>query len=66
MAEKHHEQNLAKRYLLRQLSESEQQEIEWRFVSNYDFSEEFSAELETVEDELIDEYLADDCRRMTV
>lgn len=54
MIEKHHKQNAIRRYLLNQLSESERQSVELRLLSNEDFSEE----LEFVEDELIDEYIA--------
>lgn len=50
---KHHEQDAIRRYLLNQLSDSEQQRIEFRLLSDGDFSEE----LDFVEDELIDEYI---------
>lgn len=51
---RNHEQNSVKRYLLKQLSVAEQQEVELRLLSD----DSFSAELEIAEDELIDEYLA--------
>jgi CHAT domain-containing protein/tetratricopeptide (TPR) repeat protein len=56
MARQHHEQNPVKRYLLQQLSDPEQQEIELQLLSD----EDFSAELDAAEDELIDEYLANE------
>jgi CHAT domain-containing protein len=56
MARQHHEQNSVKRYLLQQLPVAEQQEIELRLLSD----DGFSAELDIAEDELIDEYLADE------
>src|SRR6185295_19269439 len=59
MARKDDEQNPVKRYLLKQLSDAEQQEIELRLLSDDGFSEE----LEIAEDELIDEYLADELSR---
>lgn len=54
MVRENHEQNTIRRYLLRQLSASEQESVEYRLLSDDDFSEE----LEIVEDELINEYLA--------
>lgn len=59
MARKDDEQNPVKRYLLKQLSHVEQQEIELRLLSD----DSFSQELEIAEDELIDEYLADELSR---
>ena len=56
MGRKIHQQNIVKRYLLQQLSEAEQQEIELRLLSEDDLSKE----LEIAEDELIDEYLANE------
>jgi CHAT domain-containing protein len=56
MARQNNEQNSVKRYLLQQLSDPEQQEIELRILSD----DNFSAELDAAEDELIDEYLADE------
>ncbi|HKP80763.1 MAG TPA: CHAT domain-containing protein [Pyrinomonadaceae bacterium] len=59
MARQHHEQNSVKRYLLQQLSVAEQQEIELRLLSD----DSFSAELDIAEDDLIDEYLAEELSR---
>ncbi len=59
MARQHQEQNSVKRYLLKQLSVAEQQEIELRLLSD----DSFSAELDIAEDELIDEYLAEELSR---
>ena len=59
MARQHQEQNSVKRYLLKQLPVAEQQEIELRLLSD----DSFSAELDIVEDELIDEYLAEELSR---
>jgi CHAT domain-containing protein len=59
MARKLHEQNAVRRYLLRQLTDSEEQEVELRLLGD----EAFSQELEIVEDELIDEYLAGELER---
>jgi CHAT domain-containing protein/tetratricopeptide (TPR) repeat protein len=53
MAQKNHQQNSVKRYLLKQLSAAEQQEVELRLLSD----DSFAAELDTAEEELIDEYL---------
>ncbi|HSS22242.1 MAG TPA: CHAT domain-containing protein [Pyrinomonadaceae bacterium] len=53
MARNIDDQSAIKRYLLGQLSDDEQREIEFRLLSDEDFLEE----LEIVEDELIDEYL---------
>jgi tetratricopeptide (TPR) repeat protein len=54
MMGRHHKQNAIRRYLLNQLSDAEQQSIELRVLSDEDLYEE----LEFVEDELIDEYIA--------
>ena len=54
MARKQDDQDNVRRYLLRQLSDAEQQDLELRFFSD----DELAEELEIVEDELIDEYLA--------
>ena len=51
---RHQNQNSVKRYLLKQLPVAEQHEVELRLLSD----DSFSAELEIAEDELIDEYLA--------
>lgn len=59
MAREFHEQNAVRRYLLRQLTDSEQQELEFRLLSD----EALSEELEFVEEELIDEYLAGELTR---
>lgn len=56
MVRKINEQNAVRRYLLKQLSASEQESVELRLLSDDAFSEE----LEIVEDELIDEYLANE------
>jgi hypothetical protein len=53
------EQNAIRRYLLKQLSASEQETVEFRLLSDDAFSEE----LDIVEDELIDEYLANELSR---
>lgn len=53
------EQNVVRSYLLKQLSDSEQQNLELRLLSD----DELFEELEIVEDELIDEYLADELSR---
>jgi CHAT domain-containing protein/cytochrome c-type biogenesis protein CcmH/NrfG len=50
---KHREQITVRRYLLRQLSPSEERKVELRLLSDENFAEE----LEFVEDELIDDYL---------
>jgi CHAT domain-containing protein/tetratricopeptide (TPR) repeat protein len=54
MARNQDDQNAARRYLLRQLSDVEAQAFELRLLS----SDELCEELEIVEDELTDEYLA--------
>jgi len=54
MARHDKETNAVRRYLLKQLSDSERETVELRFLSD----ETFAEELEFVEDELIDEYLA--------
>lgn len=63
MARNHNDQNAVRQYLLRQLSDDEQQIIEQRLLTEDDLFEE----LEIAEDELIDGYVAeqlsDDDRR---
>ena len=54
MARKNHDQNAVRRYLLQQLSERDQESIEHRLLGD----ESLSEELDIVEDELIDEYVA--------
>lgn len=54
MMRKHQEQKTIRRYLLEQLSESKRQKVEVRLLSD----EAFVEELEFVEDELVDEYIA--------
>jgi CHAT domain-containing protein len=56
MARKTHDEIAVKRYLLNQLSDPERQEIELRLLTDDDFA----AEVEIVEDELIDEYVANE------
>lgn len=56
MARNHEDQNAVRQYLLRQLSDNEQRTIEQRLLSD----DELFEELDIVEDELIDEYLAGD------
>lgn len=56
MARKNDDQNTVRRYLLRQLSDAEQQAVELRLLGD----DELSEELDIVEDELIDEYLNDE------
>ena len=56
IAREHQEQDPLKRYLLKQLSDPEQQEIELRLLSD----DSFSSELDIAEDELIDDYLANE------
>jgi len=53
MARQNQEQNSAKRYLLKQLTAAEQQDVELRLLSD----DGFAAEVEMAEDELIDAYL---------
>ena len=53
MARQNQEQNSAKRYLLKQLTVAEQQDVELRLLSD----DGFAAEVEMAEDELIDAYL---------
>ncbi len=53
MARKNDDQSAIRRYLLGQLSDAEQQEVEHRLLTD----DEFFEELEIVEDELIDDYL---------
>lgn len=59
MARKHHEPDAVRRYLLQQLPDAEQGEIELRFLSD----DQFSQELDIGEDELIDDYLSNDLSR---
>ena len=54
MARKNHDQNAVRQYLLRQLSDAEQQTFELRLLSDGNLFEE----LEIAEDELVDEYIA--------
>jgi len=56
MGRKHQNQKAVRQYLLRQLSDAEQQRLELSILSD----DELSEELEIVEDELIDEYLAEE------
>ncbi len=56
MARNYNEQNAVRQYLLKQLSEAEQQAFELRLLTDDALPEE----LEIVEDELIDEYLANE------
>mgnify|MGYP003287091912 CR=1 FL=1 len=56
MARNYTEQNAVRQYLLKQLSEAEQQAFELRLLTDDALPEE----LEIVEDELIDEYLANE------
>ena len=56
MARRHHDQNTIRRYLLKKLSDAEQQDVALRILTE----DKFSAELEIVEDELIDEYVANE------
>jgi hypothetical protein len=56
MALNHNDLNTIRQYLLGQLAEVEQQEIEQRLLVEDDLFQE----LEMVEDELVDEYLAED------
>src|SRR5690349_9221879 len=54
MGRKNRDKNAIRRYLLKQLSAAEQETIEFRLLSD----ETFADELEIVENELIDEFLA--------
>src|SRR5918996_2423375 len=56
MAHNYNEQNAVRQYLLKQLSDADQQAFELRLLTEDALSEE----LEIVEDELIDEYLAEE------
>lgn len=56
MAQNYNEQTAVRQYLLKQLSEADQQAFELRLLTDDALSEE----LEIVEDELIDEYLANE------
>ena len=59
MARNHHQQDFVKRYLLQQLTDAERQQIELQLLGDDDFFKE----VEIVEDELIDEYLANELSR---
>lgn len=59
MAHKDHQQSDARRYLLKQLPDADQSALELRLLSEDDTF----AELEIVEDELIDEYIANELSR---
>lgn len=59
MARQNQEQNSAKRYLLKQLTVAEQHDVELRLLSDDDFA----AEVEIAEDELIDEYINQELSR---
>ena len=56
MARNYNEQTAIRQYLLKQLSDADQQAFELRLLTDDALSEE----LEIVEDELIDEYLANE------
>ena len=56
MARNYNEQTAVRQYLLKQLSQAEQESFELRLLTD----EALSEELEIVEDELIDEYLANE------
>jgi CHAT domain-containing protein len=59
MTRKDHQQSAVRRYLLKQLSGEEQSALEARLLTEDDFF----TELEIVEDELIDDYLANELSR---
>ena len=59
MARQNQEQNSVKRYLLKQLTVAEQQDVELRLLSD----DSFGAEVEMAEDELIDAYLDQELSR---
>src|SRR5215203_2410185 len=59
MGRNNHEQDTVRRYLLKDLSDAEQQHIEFRLLTD----DSFANELEIAEDELIDEYLANELSR---
>ncbi|HKU75230.1 MAG TPA: CHAT domain-containing protein [Pyrinomonadaceae bacterium] len=59
MARKQNDRETVRRYLLDQLSDVEQQDIELRLLSDDSFAQEF----EIVEDEIIDEFLAGEVSR---
>lgn len=59
MTRQTHPQDIVKRYLLQQVSDAERQEIELRLLSD----DEFVKEVEIVEDELIDDYVANELSR---
>lgn len=56
MARQEEDREAVRRYLLNQLSDVEQQKVELRLLSDDSFGQEF----DIVEDELIDEYIADE------
>src|ERR1044071_8445554 len=56
MARKQNDRGAVRRYLLGQLSDVEQQDVELRFLNDESFAEEF----EIIEDEIIDDYLANE------
>jgi CHAT domain-containing protein/tetratricopeptide (TPR) repeat protein len=60
MARNYNEQNAVRQYLLKQLSDADQQAFEFRLLTEDALSEE----LEIVEDELIDEYLAEELSKV--
>jgi CHAT domain-containing protein/tetratricopeptide (TPR) repeat protein len=59
MARQHHDQDTVRRYLLKKLSDAEQQDVALRILSD----DNFSIELEIAEDELIDEYVTHELSR---
>lgn len=59
MARNDHQQRTVRRYLLKQLPDAEQRAFELRLLTE----DESFAELEIVEDELIDDYVADELSR---
>ena len=59
MARKQNDREAVRRYLLDQLSDVEQQDVELRLLSDDSFAQEF----EIVEDEVIDEFLAGELSR---
>jgi CHAT domain-containing protein/tetratricopeptide (TPR) repeat protein len=59
MARQNHDQDTVRRYLLKKLSDAEQQDVARRILTDH----EFSTELEIGEDELIDEYVTHELSR---
>src|SRR6185295_1435718 len=59
MARQNHDQDTVRRYLLKKLSDAEQQDVARRILTD----DEFSTELEIAEDELIDEYVTHELSR---